>query len=412
MSRTGSLTVNYIAKNKKDFLKRYLFLTLIFIVLTAYVIFSAAVGQATDRADKINLSSNKISATLTEQAFADGALKSELEKIDGVSEVYTYASVLSFGGNKIYINGEGKGFSGAFAVNYADDLPEAYYEEAEAKGIGPLITEGRLPESADEAVCTQSFLRAAGIADYVGTRISLSTAKADLANQTVIENFIIRDVKIVGVISDDYYSLDVMQGQAVPEITVLPQNIDFDNSVALMAELFLDSYFGREDIAEKAKALLPENCSVAALSSSEIMEGLEAQRRTVNAILLTGGILLAAAFTAASVYETLAAAKNGRHSLSVLLTQGMNLKQLFIVVFTGTLAAAFAAFMTSAIVGAALNYIIYDSVTEVITAEGFVNWGAYGTGAGITAALALAISLLVAGINRMAFGKSKYKQEN
>ena len=216
----------------------------------------------------------------------------------------------------------------------------------------------------------------------------------------------------MGVISDDYYSLDVMQGQAVPEITVLPQNIDFDNSVALMAELYLESYFGREAIAEKVKAILPENCSVAALSSSEIMEGLEAQRRTVNAILLTGGILLAAAFTAASVYETLAAAKNGRHSLSVLLTQGMNLKQLFIVVFTGTLAAAFAAFMTSTIVGAALNYLIYRSVTGNIAAAGFVNWGAYGTGAGITAALALAISLLVAGINRMAFGKSKYKQEN
>ena len=220
----------------------------------------------------------------------------------------------------------------------------------------------------------------------------------------------------MGVISDDYYSLDVMQGQAVPEITVLPQNIDFDNSVALMAELFLDSYFGREDIAEKAKTLLPENCSVAALSSSEIMEGLEAQRRTIrrtiNAILLTGGILLAAAFTAASVYETLAAAKNGRHFLSVLLTQGMNLKQLFIVVFTGTLTAAFAAFMTSTIVGAALNYLIYRSVTGNIAAAGFVNWAAYGISAGITAALALAISLLAAGINRLAFGKSKYKQEN
>lgn len=412
MSVTGNLTVDYLKKGKKELVKRYLFLTVIFIVLSAYVVFSAAVGQATEMADKTNLSSNKISVTLTEQAFSDEALKSELEKIEGVSEAYTYAVLMSLNGNKVYINGEGKAFTGGFAVNYANDMPEAYYEEAEAKGIGPLITEGRLPESADEAVCTQSFLRAAGISEYEGVTISLSTAKADLANQTVTENFIVRDVKIVGVISDEYYSLDVMQGQAVPEITVLPQNIDFDNSVALMAELYLESYFGREAIAEKVKAILPENCSVAVLSSSEVMEGLEGQRRTVTAILLTGGILLAAAFTAASVYETLAAAKNGRHSLSVLLTQGMNLKQLFIVVFTGTLAAAFAAFITSAIVGAALNYLIYRSVTGNIAAAGFVNWGAYGTGAGITAALALAISLLVAGINRMAFGKSKYKQEN
>ena len=178
-------------------------------------------------------------------------------------------------------------------------------------------------------------------------------------------------------------------------------------------KVFLDGVdVGVLSDAEKAKTLFPENCSVAALSSSEIMEGLEAQRRTINAILLTGGILLAAAFAVVSVYETLAAAKEGRHSLSVLLAQGMNLKQLFSVVFIATLAAAFAAFMTSTIVGAALNYLIYRSVTGNIAAAGFVNWAAYGISAGITAALALAISLLAAGINRLAFGKSKYKQEN